>query len=355
MNIIDAIYPRVLRPAALFVGLLVYVTFTWMLWQNGYLRLSETAYIQVMVIWVTGFAALLVVPQRWTSLQHTSVTLMRVLWTNLGVVAVAALVPHSLRVLLLVVPLFGVFYASLNVNRGHVLLIAILTWLFYMLCAVLFIEINQTNARFEGLLMIGFAIMLGGGLLLSWEALLIRDTLKKDNEGMQATMTRLREAALRDELTGVHNRRYLLEALRRQKALADRGAHRFTLCYCDLDHFKRVNDDFGHAVGDAALRQFAQLAQSVVRNVDYAARYGGEEFILLLQDTGAEDAERVAERLGSKTRQMWVPGTPDDFVLTVSIGITEYRSGERIDDVLNRADKALYRAKQAGRDRVIVS
>ena len=182
----------------------------------------------------------------------------------------------------------------------------------------------------------------------------LRDTLVARNSGLREAMERMQELALRDDLTGLHNRRYIMEVMQRQKSLADRGQHGFTLCYCDLDHFKVINDKFGHAIGDDALRCFAQCVQSVVRDVDYVARFGGEEFLLLLEDADEQTALQVATRLAERAKQLSVPNTPDDFHMTVSIGIGTYRVGERVDDVLSRADDALYDAKRLGRDRIVI-
>ena len=336
------------------MGLVAYVVFTWALWKNGYLLLSEDIYYQLTAVWAFGFAALLFLPQRWVHYHEAPTILLRVLWCNLGVIAMAALVPHAVRVLMLVLPVFGVFYAGLHLQRPHVLLVALFSWLFYLLCALGIGAVSAADEQFESLLALGFACMLAGGLLLAWEALRLRDALREENRDLLLSVDRLNDLALKDELTGVHNRRYILDVLHRQKSLADRNGALFTLCYCDLDHFKRLNDRFGHAVGDAALKQFGKLAQSVVRNMDYVARFGGEEFVLVLVGADCEVADQVAQRLAAKTKQMWIPETPQDFVLSVSIGVTQYRSGEAVDDLLNRADRCLYEAKQNGRDRVVV-
>ena len=93
----------------------------------------------------------------------------------------------------------------------------------------------------------------------------------------------------------------------------------------------------------------------MVRNVDYAARFGGEEFLLVLVDADEDTAYRVSERLAERSRKMSVPGTDPEFVMTVSVGIARYRSGEQVDGVLSRADRALYAAKRAGRDCVQIA
>ena len=157
----------------------------------------------------------------------------------------------------------------------------------------------------------------------------------------------------------MYNRRYIMEVLSQQKALADRGHVGFALCYCDLDNFKLVNDRFGHARGDEVLKQFAEIAQSVVRTMDYVARLGGEEFILVLVGADHKEALNVASRLAQRCRDIVLgpdAGSDSDGTMhfSVSTGIASYRVEERIEDVIQRADSALYRAKNGGRDQIVV-
>lgn len=349
------IYARYVRPFALAGGLVAYVLFTWGLQSSGYLRAAEDVYFQIIAMWSIGFAVLALIPATRLGMETNTTVLIRTMWCNVGVVAMAVLVPDVVRIFMLVLPLFGLMYASLYLNRSHVAVMGLLTFLFYVLCSVGLASFTQTDPVLEAFLGLGFGILLAGGLILIFEAQERRMVLEERNTGLRETMGRLQEMALRDELSGVHNRRYILDVLNRQKSLADREQQGFTLCYCDLDHFKQINDQFGHVTGDRALRQFAELAAGVVRNIDYVARFGGEEFLLVLVGADEEAAERVANRLRTKTKQMWIPGTREDYELTVSIGVTAFRAGERVEEVLNRADRALYNAKMGGRDRVMLA
>jgi len=209
--------------------------------------------------------------------------------------------------------------------------------------------------RFELCSGLIFGTLVCGVLVLARDIQDKREDLLARNRSLREVIDRLQEMAHRDELTGLHNRRSIMEILARQKGLVDRGNQAFSLCYADIDHFKSINDRFGHAVGDVALRQFAQLAGGVVRSVDFVARFGGEEFLLILVHASEDSAQQVAARLTERARGMRIPGTAEDFMLTVSVGIARYRPGERIDHVLMRADDALYEAKRTGRDRVVVA
>lgn len=358
MDILSQLYERFVRRSALAGGLLAYVTLTWSLQQSGHLRATEDVYLQIVVIWLIGFFALAIMPGSRLGLDKNVAVLITTMWCNIGVVLMAVLVPDGARIFMLVATLFGLMYASLYLDRGHVAVMGFLTYLFYALSSASLASLasySVTDAQFELLLGLGYGFILVGGSILIFEAQALRAGLRQRNEALRETMGRLQEMVLRDELTGVHNRRYILDVLRRQSSLADREQQGFTICYCDLDHFKQVNDQFGHVTGDKALRLFAQLAAGVIRNIDYVARFGGEEFVLVLVGADETASEQVANRLRVCTSELEIPGTSDGFLLTVSIGVTKARLGERVEDALARADRALYAAKIGGRNRVVVA
>ncbi|MGC9456678.1 MAG: diguanylate cyclase [Halothiobacillaceae bacterium] len=165
---------------------------------------------------------------------------------------------------------------------------------------------------------------------------------------------RLREMATTDALTGLANRRALLERLEAECLRVNRSQRTASLLMFDLDHFKRINDTHGHAVGDRVLVRFAELLKSNRRRTDLAARMGGEEFVLLMPDTPLDRAGELASRLRTEVLQSPLKndsGDPVDW--TVSIGGTAIRPDDGdVDKVLLRADQALYRAKDGGRNRV---
>jgi len=164
----------------------------------------------------------------------------------------------------------------------------------------------------------------------------------------------LMDLATRDELTGTHNRRYLVEMLRQEKSRCDRNRAPFCIAILDLDFFKKINDTFGHHGGDEVLREFARCAVEQTRPTDCFGRWGGEEFMLVLSETRLEGARVRGERLRGATEQLEFSGLNPGVTLTVSIGISQYRPGEDIEQTQKRADEALYRAKMNGRNRVEV-
>jgi diguanylate cyclase (GGDEF)-like protein len=173
---------------------------------------------------------------------------------------------------------------------------------------------------------------------------------------------RLLRSGFTDVLTGWHNRRYLQVRLREELARASRDGSTLVCLMIDVDFFKRINDTWGHAAGDAVLREVAQRIETQVRTSDVAARYGGEEFVVVLPGIGTADAVRLAERIRAAVSGAPIPVQPGEAVtVTVSIGIASASPGQRDDDLktigdslIARADVALYKAKSEGRDRVVV-
>lgn len=155
-----------------------------------------------------------------------------------------------------------------------------------------------------------------------------------------------------DELTRACTRRRILNLLALEKIRCDRGGAPLSVLLADIDRFKDVNDRFGHHGGDLVLQCFAQVARAELRAIDFLGRYGGDEFLLVLAQTPIEGARECAERVRRHAETAKPIGTDGECPMTVSIGLAQYVCGEGLDEMLRRADAALYRAKAAGRNRV---
>jgi len=166
-----------------------------------------------------------------------------------------------------------------------------------------------------------------------------------------ALRDKLRSQALRDPLTGLYNRRYMEDTLQRVVRLAERDAHEVSVIMIDLDHFKRLNDQYGHAKGDAVLRDAAAAIIGQLRETDIACRYGGEELIVVLPNCGADAAMIKAERIRASLKSLSEPGGAQ---VSASLGVACFPgTASSTRELVANADAALYQAKQAGRDRVI--
>ena len=162
----------------------------------------------------------------------------------------------------------------------------------------------------------------------------------------------IEEKARLDDLTGVYNRRALMVLMERAKRRADITGDPLSVCVIDLDLFKRYNDQIDHLAGDTVLRSFAQTVQGGLRATDVFGRYGGEEFVQVLRYTALAGAMADAERLRERISTLDFPFSRSVGPLTVSIGVAQYEPGESIIETFARADAALYKAKQRGRNRV---
>ena len=175
----------------------------------------------------------------------------------------------------------------------------------------------------------------------------LQDSLKESNQ-------RLLQLSLTDPLTGLNNRRHLMEILNTEFERSDRTGNPFALLMLDLDHFKRVNDTYGHQQGDVVLRAIAQEIKQQLRQYDSAARFGGEEFALLLPETSPDDAVSVANRLRQGICNIRFTGSIAELAMTASFGIATipHKKIGSSEDLIRLADEALYLAKGNGRNRV---
>ncbi len=196
-----------------------------------------------------------------------------------------------------------------------------------------------------------FLINLGCGFILIATMLyhFVRDR-ESAYAKLQQNGEHIRELMLTDPLTGVANRRHLDSRLAMELSRQIRYGQPLSVILTDIDWFKRVNDTYGHAVGDAVLKAFSDHLRQSLRTSDFVARYGGEEFVLLLPNTTIEEAIALAERIRETTKR--IPFEQPGLHLTASFGVTAARLGEGMAEVLSRADEAMYQSKSHGRDRV---
>jgi diguanylate cyclase (GGDEF)-like protein len=183
------------------------------------------------------------------------------------------------------------------------------------------------------------------------------EDLQSRNQQLHDANARLVSMATTDPLTGVYNRRYILARLEQQFTESKRYGEPFAVVMADLDHFKAINDRFGHQVGDEVLRHVVGTIRRMIRSSDLFGRYGGEEFLLILQRAEPEVALRTADRLRAEVRDCPCRIAGEVIPVTVSMGLMHYPSqgADSAEDVVRAADAALYRAKAEGRDRVVMA
>jgi diguanylate cyclase (GGDEF)-like protein len=198
-----------------------------------------------------------------------------------------------------------------------------------------------------------FAAILARFVMLSVYAGALRARLRDSRRRLAATLDQVQRLISHDELTRTLNRRSLVERLGEEKSRCERSGASFSVALMDLDHFKNVNDTHGHAAGDEVLRGFADAVHEAMRQTDVFGRYGGEEFLLILTGSSTEAARDAAERIRAAVDSRdWSSAAPG-LSVTVSVGITSFRKGDTIEQLLKRADNALYQAKRSGRNRIV--
>lgn len=249
---------------------------------------------------------------------------------------------------------FGIFHLS---TRQMLALAAAILAAYALVVVFPLLDADSDALRME---LLRFLVL---GMVLVWMSL-IGGYVGRLRQQLAAALERLRALASHDELTGVYNRRHLMEILVREKERADRYRHRFCVCILDLDHFKAINDSHGHQTGDEVLRAFAQRMRAHTRAIDWLARdegqeepgafgrIGGEEFLLVLPHATREGARRCVERIRQALRLDPIATSVGEIRISFSAGIAEYRDADSVQQVLARADAALYRAKAKGRDRI---
>ena len=223
-----------------------------------------------------------------------------------------------------------------------------------LLAYALVIGLRYADNRDAGTLRVDLLQMVVLAVTLPW-FLFVAGHVKRLQRGLSEINSKLEdleERARRDDLTGVYNRRALMVAMERSKRRADVTGEPLSICVIDLDLFKLYNDEFSHLAGDRVLATFAQAVQAGLRATDIFGRYGGEEFVQILRHTALTGAMADAERLRERISLLEMPFPRSIGPLTVSIGVAQYEPGETILETFARADAALYKAKQRGRNRV---
>ena len=168
------------------------------------------------------------------------------------------------------------------------------------------------------------------------------------NKKLREEKSRILELTRKDPLTRIANRRYLATQLHKEIERCNRYNRILTVVMLDIDHFKSINDQYGHYIGDKVLKYIASLLESLSRTIDFVSRYGGEEFVLLLPDTPINDAIKLVDRIRTTIAESIID--PLNNQVTASFGLAQWAKGETPSDLIERADKALYQAKNAGRN-----
>lgn len=258
--------------------------------------------------------------------------------------------PAALSVLYMVATLYGVL--RLEAQR----LVAIVIIALVLHGVAIFMLIDRGHRLDLGAAWTQFGALVLGMLWSAWAASAVsrlRSGVAEAHGKLHQLAEEAREKASRDALSGAYHRHSLIEALEREASRASRTGNLLCLARADLDGLRAVNDHFGTAAGDSVLVRYVQVAHRVARDVDTFGRWGGKEFLLIMPDTGYAKAIIGAERLRAAVEREEFPEVKGEWRVTTSVGLAQYRKGENLALVLDRAEAALNYAKAAGRNRVI--
>lgn len=252
--------------------------------------------------------------------------------------------------------IFG--FAALRMTSREATILWVLTGfgvttIFFLLKAPIALPMRTAPEWFAGAF--SFVLTIGQCAYIGLFGNSMRRTLHRRTIELKVANQRIEELAQLDELTGLLNRRHILKCLKEEITRAQRTNSSCSIALIDLDFFKRINDQFGHPAGDEALRTFAISIFANIRTIDKLGRYGGEEFLLVMPDTAKDQAVRTLDRLRSIVSELdWTP-ISGSSKLTMSAGICTVRQADSTEEILARADIALYRAKDAGRNCVVAA
>lgn len=282
-------------------------------------------------------------------------TLM-IVWAIFAVTVTLFFMKNQQWVMLAFYPLilvFGAFGLDLKqfIRLGVLTIIAV--------AAVILIgrqlQMDAISTSMDGVTFISFSFLICAFIVVNSQIIHMHLKLRNQRQKLTNALEKIKEMAVTDELTGLCNRRHIMHILMQQKAMVNRGEQIFSICFFDLDAFKKINDKLGHQTGDQVLKAFADIVTKQLRVSDHFARFGGEEFILVLVGAGLEHAVKIAERIRKIVGSYDFSAISPALTLTFSGGVAQIRRKERIEDLISRADKALYIAKNNGRNKIVAA
>lgn len=348
---------RLYRLATLGAGVFVHLVVCWTVLSIGYMSIEPLQFVGLCSLAAAGFVMFsIAILMEWNlGLEDPDMSLAQMMWA-VSVIIMTAYFVVEFKPVVVLAGLALIVMGANRLTRKELMIFSIYSLATYGLSVVYKAQFDSLAWITEIVVMIAFGLVLVfGPVLYRFEMSMVENILLDKNEELSTALIRIRELATKDELTGAFNRRHLMEFVGQQKAMADRRNYRFTLCYVDLDFFKRVNDRFGHSTGDHVLRSFSEIAKVILREVDCVARVGGEEFVLVLSGTLQQDAVIAVRRIAQKLGELQVTSIEPQYRITASIGITEYKTGEEVEQTMDRADRALYDAKRTGRNKIVMA
>lgn len=349
----------------------------WLALENNFGRISKTRFLISSACIFLGLGVFYGLIRSGFSqrFKDDSMAFQQILFGLLAITYILNVFVIEVRGMILNAYMLGVLFGIFQLSKKQFIIIGLVPVLAYSIIIIndmnSQVEINLRVEIFQLLMLIIFiAIFAYVGNYLSVLRKKLQENrsglieshkqLTKKNEELEMTQRELESAlnqlgqlAVTDELTGLFNRRQFTATLNKQIENAKKAARPFGLLLIDIDHFKKINDTYGHLAGDEILKKFSEVSKLCLRDSDFMARYGGEEFVVLLPNVTMEILMECSERIRSCVNTISLDNTDKGKTITVSIGATHYHLSEPSEEVMARADAALYLAKEQGRNRVV--
>lgn len=316
---------------------------------------SQTVFLILLLIHFSGSVVFTIIIYSGWNLQfkEPSLTLPHMLWVMAGL-SVAVYLTDNIRTVYIpgytLMLVFGCFKLSLPSFAAT----AILTLLGYVLAtlAVFYERPENVVIAHEIIMACAFFIALCSLTIMTSEFRQISSEISESRDKYQAALNKIETIAIIDELTGLYNRRYLMDILNQQRALVSRGGYRFVVCFVSIDNYDNIEETLQQHESEQLLKKFSQVTKNLLRNIDYAARFGREDFVFILANINVSQAIKVAQRFQEQIHSSQ-ESTSQPQAWTLSIGATECHFKETAEDVLNRAHQLMHQARHLGGNQII--
>lgn len=327
-----------------------------LLWIDNLFRVSAQEFLLTFyIMWSVHFAFFGIIRSGINKrLEDPSLTIPMMVW-GITCLMYTVYLTTELRSLLLMFNFFTLVFGTFHLGVRTFMLIS-LYGIFSYLAVIGLLDLyypNFIDLREEWISFSCFSLVSFAYIVIASEMANIRAYLHEKHEKLTAALKYIESVSVTDELTGIKNRRYILGVLESQRLMSERGQYVFSICMLDIDHFKTINDTYGHICGDNVLIHLCKTIGATMRKIDHFARYGGEEFLFVLPFTDGENARLTGERIRKLVQDTDFSAIVPNLKVTVSLGTTEFHWPEDVETLIARVDAAMYEAKKDGRNRVI--
>lgn len=347
---------RLKRHFAALAASFIYTIIGFYLYLKGHFRPEPQYLFTVLVVYWSGLLVFTFIIRSNLNLKlrDPSLTLIQMYW-SIPFMLLSVYALNDLRGVMLMSFFALLSFGTFRLTSREFLTITLITLTGY-LGALITLYIHQPlriHIDKEILFFIGFSLTCVLLVYTGSAASQLRERNRTQNIKLSKALEENKKLATTDDLTGLTTRRRFMEILGKQKAWSERDGSDFVIVFADLDHFKYINDSFGHHTGDVVLQTFSEILKNSIREIDYAARFGGEEFVILLNSTDIEQAKTIAERVRTSIEEYNFNDIAPALNVTVSMGLANFKQFNSIQETLMSADNRMYKAKQNGRNQIV--